>query len=192
MTRLIAAFTGQARSPLERAMALMVSTRRPTSSPVAQQAIGLRISRLREGEAIGHGGNKPGAASFMLWRPSGPGLVVLSNAAPPVGDIAYHLFDPRLPLAAPIRAVDVETAALQRYVGRYKERSIGVMFSVTLEGKELAFELVGQAPKIAMSPEGGDAFVIPRLGARIQFRSTDLIWVAFGGKEYLADRTKAD
>jgi CubicO group peptidase (beta-lactamase class C family) len=189
MMRFVAAFTRQARSPLERAMALMVSLRRPTASPTEQQAIGLRISRLRSGEAIGHAGNKPGAASSMLWRPNGPGVIVLSNGAPPVGDIAYHLLDSRLPLAAPIRAADIQQAALQRYVGRYKERFAGAIFSVTLEGEELAFELVGQAPKIAMSPEGEDVFVIPRLRARIQFRSADLIWVGFAGKEYLADRT---
>jgi serine-type D-Ala-D-Ala carboxypeptidase/endopeptidase len=190
MTRFVAAFSGQMRSPLERAMALMASTRRPTVSAAEQQGIGVRISRLGSGEASGHGGNKPGAASFILWRGAGPGVVVLSNAAPPVGDIAYHLLDPRMPLAAPMKAVEVETAALQRYIGRYKERTIGAVFSVTLEGNELAFELVGQAPKIAMSPEGPDAFVIPRLGARIQFRSADTIWVGFAGQEYLADRSQ--
>jgi D-alanyl-D-alanine-carboxypeptidase/D-alanyl-D-alanine-endopeptidase len=190
MMRFVAAFSGQTRSPLERAMALMTSTRRPTVSAAEQQGIGVRISRLGAGEASGHGGNKPGAASFILWRGAGPGVVVLSNAAPPVGDIAYHLLEPRSPLAAPMKAVDVEAAALQRYVGRYKERSIGAVFSVTLEGSELAFELVGQAPKIAMSPERPDAFVIPRLGARIQFRSADTIWVGFAGQEYLADRSQ--
>jgi hypothetical protein len=60
----------------------------------------------------------------------------------------------------------------------------------SLEGNELAFELVGQAPKIPMSPEGPDAFVIPRLGARVQFRSQDVIWVGFAGQEYLADRSQ--
>jgi len=58
-------------------------------------------------------------------------VVALSNAAPPVTDITFHLLDPRIPLSAPMRSVSVDAKSLARYVGRYDGGS-GMVFVITL------------------------------------------------------------
>jgi len=117
---------------------------------------------------IGHAGSTSGQATSLLWSPGRFGVVTLSNAAPSVTDISFHLLDPGAPLSAPMHSASVERKALERYVGRYDGGS-GMVFVIALEEHGLTFENPGFAPKIDLVPESEGVFTVPRVGARITF-----------------------
>lgn len=192
LMRLAGAFMGQTRTPLADPMAAMLAVRRPMPAFHGEQAIGLQL--WGGGQIVGHDGSKPGFASSMLWTPGRLGVVVLSNAAPPVGDISRHILEPSQPLAAPMNAgVSVDAALLARFLGRYREPASGTIFEITRSGDALAFEAVGQAPKVVLVAEGGDAFNMPRLGLKVRFQGpagapAEAVEVGFAGRVYRAQR----
>jgi CubicO group peptidase (beta-lactamase class C family) len=193
LMRLVGAFMGQVRTPLAEAMASMLAVRRPMPAFHGEQAIGLQVWGSGDRQIVGHDGSKPGFASSMLWTPGRLGVVVLSNAAPPVGDISRHLLDPGQALAAPVKAAVSAPAALTRFLGRYREAKTGTIFEFTRSGDALAFEALGQAPKVALVAEGPDAFNMPRLGLTVRFegpaeRAADSVEVTFGAMVYRAQR----
>jgi len=87
------------------------------------------------------------------------GVVLLTNAARDADDIALHLLNRALPLAAcPIArtAIDVPADRLARYVGEYqyfREFRVPVTLSVTLENGVLTIQATGgdKAPIFAES-----------------------------------------
>jgi len=98
LAALLQAFLGYRETPLASALASMLQIRRPMHVGNGQQAIGLQIFGEGAHIQIGHGGSDSGYASSVAWTPGRFGVVVLSNCAPPVLDIAAHLLDPSLPL----------------------------------------------------------------------------------------------
>jgi hypothetical protein len=157
-----------------------------------QQAIGPSIFGEGAHIQIGHAGSQPGYASSVAFTPGRFGVVALSNCAPPVLDIAAHLLDPGLPLAAPMRTFAADPATFSRYVGRYRAKD-GMLFVVSQEESGLTFEAVGGAPKIDITPESAGVFTVPRIGARITFEGTAAaastsIRVEYGGLVYTGER----
>lgn len=130
---LVGAFMALRRTPLAGPMAAMTRTRRPIGLYLGDQALGPQIYGDRTHVQIGHAGSTIGHSSAVLWDPAQFGVVVLSNASPPVMDIAFHLLDSRLPLSVPMRSVSVDPESLVRYVGRY-DGGNGMVFVVALEG----------------------------------------------------------
>src|SRR5262249_29125680 len=96
---LLAVALGDRPSPLKRSMALMLQTKRPTSSPDVQQALGLSILGDDREPLIVHDGGTLGYATSVAWDPRlRTGVVVLSNQFGDVGDIARHLLRPSMAL----------------------------------------------------------------------------------------------
>jgi CubicO group peptidase (beta-lactamase class C family) len=115
---------------------------------------------------LAHDGQTLGFASAIAYDPrTRSGVVVLSNSAAGVGDIARHLLRPAIPLAkpqapAPQRTeVAIDADLLDRYAGRY-EPGPGAVFVVTREGDALMLQLPG-LPKLRLRPESSRTFFVP-------------------------------
>ena len=85
-------------------------------------------------------------------------------------------------------------ASFGRFAGRYRA-SDGMIFIVSQESSGLAFEAVGGAPKIDITPESEGVFVVPRIGARISFEGpatapASSIRVEYGGTTYMGTRVE--
>ena len=154
---------GRDDGPLARLLPVMLATRR--QGPGIPQALGWMIieTSAQEGAILSHDGGTLGFSSAVAYDPkTRTGVVVLSNAAGGVGDLARHLLRPSIPLtppasSAPTRTeIHVDPGSLDRLVGRY-EPSAGVGFEVSREGDSLSIQLPG-IPKLRLRAETPRSF----------------------------------
>jgi serine-type D-Ala-D-Ala carboxypeptidase/endopeptidase len=145
---------------------LMLATRRP--GPGIPQALGWWIiaPSPQDDGIIVHDGGTLGFSSGVAYDPkSRTGVVVLSNTASAVGDIARHLLRPAIPLTAPAGAAPAKTeipmdpATFDQLVGRY-EAAAGIGFEVSREGDALMIQLPG-IPRLRLRPESARTFYVP-------------------------------
>jgi serine-type D-Ala-D-Ala carboxypeptidase/endopeptidase len=115
-----------------------------------------------------------GTGGFFSWAGFDPerrtGVVVLSNAAHPVDDLALHLLDPTQPLsAAPRQRTEVRVApdVLREYVGEYQ---LAPAFSivVSFENDVLYIQPTGQ-PRLPIFAESELRFFLRAVDAQITF-----------------------
>jgi D-alanyl-D-alanine-carboxypeptidase/D-alanyl-D-alanine-endopeptidase len=87
-------------------------------------ALGWGSRVTNDDEMFGHDGGTAGYRSMLLfYRHARVGVVLLSNAAGEIGDIAHHLLDPDKPLIRARARVPINPTLLQSYAGRYELRS---------------------------------------------------------------------
>jgi D-alanyl-D-alanine-carboxypeptidase/D-alanyl-D-alanine-endopeptidase len=156
------------------AFAELLRTRRP--GPGFQQALGWMVQSTSSGELLVHDGQTLGFASAVAYDArTRSGVVVLSNTAISVGDLARHILRPSLPLAAPPAPAPVMTeivmdpSQFDRYAGRYSPKP-GLEFTVTREEKMLMLQIPG-LPKLRLRPEREHVFFVAentRLGVKFQ------------------------
>lgn len=152
----------------------MLKTRRP--APGFQQALGWMVQMTPAGELLVHDGQTLGFASAVAYDArTRSGVVVLSNTAISVGDLARHILRPSLPLAAPPPPAPVKTeiamdpSQFDRYAGRYSPKP-GLEFTVTREEKMLMLQIPG-LPKLRLRPEREHVFFVAentRLGVKFE------------------------
>ena len=154
---------GRDDGPLTGLLPIMLGTRRP--GPGIPQALGWMIfeTSAQEGAMLSHDGGTLGFSSAVAYDPKArTGVVVLSNAAGGVGDLARHLLRPSIPLTPPASPAPTRTEirldpmSLDRLVGRY-EPSPGVGFDVSREGDALSIQLPG-IPKLRLRAETPRSF----------------------------------
>ena len=165
---------GDMRSPIAAVLPTMLEMRR--QGPGFQQALGwMVISRTPDDEILFHDGQTLGFASSIAYDPRArTGVVVLSNAAAGVGDIARHVLRPTIPLAKPTgpapkkTEVQVDVKLFDRYAGQY-EPGPGTIFTVSREGDSLMLQLPG-LPKLRLRPESEtDYFVAENTRISVAF-----------------------
>jgi D-alanyl-D-alanine-carboxypeptidase/D-alanyl-D-alanine-endopeptidase len=152
----------------------MLRTRRP--APGFQQALGWMVQSTPAGELLCHDGQTLGFASAVAYDArTRSGVVVLSNTAISVGDLARHILRPSLPLAPPPAPAPVKTeiamdpSQFDRYAGRYSPKP-GLEFTVTREEKMLMLQIPG-LPKLRLRPEREHVFFVTentRLGVTFE------------------------
>jgi serine-type D-Ala-D-Ala carboxypeptidase/endopeptidase len=154
---------GRDDGPLAGLLPIMLATRRP--GPGIPQALGWMVieTSAQEGAILSHDGGTLGFSSAVSYDPKArTGVVVLSNAAGGVGDLARHVLRPSIPLTPPASTAPTRTEihldplALDRLVGRY-EPSPGVGFEVSREGDWLSIQLPG-IPKLRLRAETPRSF----------------------------------
>ncbi len=156
---------GRAEGPMAGVLPVMLATRRP--GPGIPQALGwwiISTSPDDEGIVV-HDGGTLGFSSAVAYDPKARiGVVVLSNTASAVGDIARHLLRPAIPLtppagAAPSRTeIRVDPSIFDRLIGRY-EPAPGGAFDVTREGDALMIQLPG-IPRLRLRAETARRFYV--------------------------------
>jgi CubicO group peptidase (beta-lactamase class C family) len=161
---LLAAFTGAVKTPLAPAMAAMPETKRPNRLYMLDQALGWFVIGKGDEQFFIHGGGTHGFASSLAYDPkTRTGVVVLSNAAGSVDDIARHLLRPALPLDKPRppkvhKEVAVDPKLFDLYAGSYRP-SPDWVYTVTREGDVLRIQLPA-APKFRLHPESDRDYFI--------------------------------
>jgi serine-type D-Ala-D-Ala carboxypeptidase/endopeptidase len=170
----LAANVREPASDLERALRSAHEPRMPFGPDGASTSIGLNwIVETGGGHRIvWHNG---GTGGFFSWAGFDPdrriGLVVLSNAAHPVDDVALHLLDRSNPLSEPPRQraeVRVAPAILRDYVGEYQ---LAPNFSivVTFDNDALFIQATGQ-PRFPVFAETETDFFLRVVDAQLTFR----------------------
>ena len=151
------------RSKTGAALPIMLGTRR--QAPGFQQALGWMIVGPPGNEILFHDGQTLGFASAIALDPqSRTGVVVLANAAIPIGDIARHILRPAIPLTAPVAPapqkteIAIDPTLLDRYAGEYEPKA-GIVFGVTHEGDALMLQIPG-LPKMRLRPERDREFFV--------------------------------
>lgn len=151
------------KSPIGMTLPAMLETRR--QAPGFQQAIGWMVLPHADGEILFHDGQTHGFASSIAFDPKArTAVIVLSNAAAGVGDLARHVLRPSIPLAKPAgpaaqkTAVQIDARILDSYVGRY-EPAAGVVYAVAREGDALMLTLPG-LPPLRLLAEGPRDFYV--------------------------------
>ena len=155
---------GAADGPTRKVLPVMLATRRP--GPGFQQALGwMVLARNDANELLFHDGQTLGFASSIAYEPATrTGVVVLSNAANPVGDIARHVLRPAIPLATPLppapsrTEIPMDPKQFDRFVGEYAPAP-GTLFVVSREGDALTLQLPG-LPKLRLRPESDLGFFV--------------------------------
>lgn len=103
-----------ARGPLGAALAMTHVPRHPGGGPGSTIGLAWQVRRVPHGPTVvWHGGGTGGYAAFVAFDPAARrGVVVLSNTAAAVGDLGFHLLDPRLAPNNPAlaRALDAKAA----------------------------------------------------------------------------------
>jgi len=185
----LAAVMGYTSTTLKPALDAMLATSRPMPSAgrvKADQALGWFVMGEGANRIVSHDGNTPGFAAAIAFDPtSRVGIVVLSNASAPVGDIARHFLRPgQFPLAQapPVQTrveVAIDPTRLDVLVGRYALAS-GAVFAVSRQTDTLVFHSASTGP-LRLRPSAVREFFASEIDLQITFnvdsegRSTDLV-----------------
>ena len=162
MLTFLEAFLGYRKTPLAPAMKAMLDVRR------ARGRFEVGLAWFCLGEGVWHGGGTGGFRAFLGCEPkAGIGVVVLSNAATPIGveDIGSHLLNQRVPLAnlAPPQQraeMSIDHRLLDRYTGRYQVTP-HLILEITRDGDSLFAQALGpamKAPRFELFAESDTTF----------------------------------
>lgn len=164
MLRYLKANMGIDPSPLAAAMKL---AQQPRSDMTKTMRIGLAWMTTRTG-IIWHNGGTGGYRSFIGFTADGRrGVVLLSNTAFDPDDLGFATLNPRAPLSAAYKAIDLPAASLEEYVGTYKitDKFLLKVFRVN-DG--LSVQATGQGP-IPVFPSAPDEFFARAVRASATF-----------------------
>ncbi len=118
---------GREDGPLAGVLPVMLATRRP--GPGIPQALGWWIIApgSQDEGILAHDGGTLGFSSAVAYDPKArTGVVVLSNTASAVGDLARHLLRPSIPLTPPVGSaparteIQMDPGMFDRLLGRYE------------------------------------------------------------------------
>lgn len=163
MLTFLEAILGYKKSPLARAMNAMLEVRRPLGKSTI--GLGWMIVSAHGREIAAHDGGTGGFCTWVGYDPKERvGVVVLSNAATPIGvfDIGIHLLDPKWPLANPAppkqrTEISIDPELLDNYTGRYQ-----VTPDLILEITRDADRLFAQAFVQLTHNRSGDPLAAPK------------------------------
>ena len=199
LMRLLEAQLGVRRTALARAMAATVAHRRPGGMPPSKFiAMGWNIHVSGDREIAWKNGSVGGYRAFVGFDARARiGVVALANAQTAVGvdDIGLHVLDPDYPVdlhvPVPHKAIAVEPAVLDRYVGRYRFSDTDILI-VTRDGAQL----YGQSgpDRFPLFAEAERAFFLKIVDAQVAFvlpdgaaRASAAIWHQ-GGQDQRGER----
>jgi hypothetical protein len=96
------------------------------------------------------------------------GVVVLSNDAPGIDDIGFHILNPAMPLATVRVAIAMPAESLEAYVGTYQ---LAPTFAITIRrnGAGLEAQATGQGAN-PIFPSARDEFFFKVVEARVSFQ----------------------
>jgi CubicO group peptidase (beta-lactamase class C family) len=147
-------------------------THRPRHPINKSLSIGLAWHMLHvpHADIVMHNGGTGGYRSFIGYDPAmRVGVVVLSNMATDMDDLALHLLNPALPLKSVAKHAEVKLAPgrLEGLVGTYALAPTFVL-SVTREGDGLFVQATGQG-KLPIYAESDTTFFYRAVDAQLSF-----------------------
>ncbi len=171
MAKYLEAAIDPAKAPLAAAWKLAETPVADGPVPSLRVALAWHV-KSREGSSIvWHNGQTGGFASMMAFDPvEKAGVVVLSNAAIPVDDLALHMLDASIPLSDPPRrrvAVKLDGASLDRVTGRY-ELARDFFVTIRRDGDRAYAQATGQ-PEAEIFAESESEFFYKVVDAQLTF-----------------------
>jgi CubicO group peptidase (beta-lactamase class C family) len=169
MAKYLEAAVDPSGSPLAAAWKLVETPIADGPSPSLRMALAWHVA-TREGRSIvWHNGQTGGFATMMAFDPiAREGVVVLSNAAIGVDDLAFHLLDASIPLSAPPKqreAVRLDHETLDRVAGRY-ELARDFVLAVRRDGDRVFAQATGQ-PEAEIFAESEHGFFYKVVDAQL-------------------------
>ena len=172
MMRYLAAHMDSTSKPLGRTLAMTHGRRFGTMQP--NMSLGLawhRLNNMSGDTLVWHNGQTGGYHSWVGYNPARRvGIVMLSNSAANIDDIALHFMDERIPLIKPpVKRPEIAVAAevLEQYVGVYR---LAPTFAITVtrDGAQLSIQATGQ-PTFPVFAEAEGKFFLKVVDAQIEF-----------------------
>lgn len=165
---------GIKRNALSPAIEVSLSRSRPISDK-KKQALGWIILDEGVDQFIYHDGISAGYAGCIIYNPKKQiGVVVLSNQATDISDLAHHLLDSTFPLATPKLVkqtqLKLEPSKLSNYEGKFQTAD-GEVFTVSKKGESLQLESPPDwgLPVLAIHPESETKFFMKELPMKVIF-----------------------
>ena len=172
MVRYLAAHMDSTSKPLGKTFAMTHGRRFGTAQP--NLSLGLawhRLNNMSGDTLVWHNGQTGGYHSWVGYSPAlHVGIVILSNSATSIDDIALHFMDGRIPLTKPpvVRTeVAVAPDVLETYLGVY-QLAPTFAITVTREGAQLFIQATGQ-PRFPAFAEAEGRFFLRVVDAQIEF-----------------------
>jgi len=161
---------GRRKTPLDRALAMLLETRRPTGARRIEVGLGWFISNFHGDPIVWKDGGTGGFATFIGFSPRWEqGAQVLTNSGNPRGnnDVGFHLIDDVYPLAKQRQQLEADPAVLASYVGTYV---LSPSFAITVRarGSRLFVQATNQSEFEAFS-SGDTEFFLRVVDAQITF-----------------------
>ncbi|HEX7501804.1 MAG TPA: serine hydrolase [Acidobacteriota bacterium] len=199
MLNYVAAYLGLKPSPLAGAMAMARQDFKDTTIPDTRIGLAWHLMKRPDSVIVWHNGGTAGYHSFVGFDPKREmGIVVLSNSANDIDNIALHFLDERIPLAKiefrkERKEISLAPALLDAYVGEY-QLAPNFVIAVTKEGDLLFGQATGQ-PRIRLHAEAETEFFIAEVDAQVSFvkdaagKVTHLV-LHQGGQDVKGDKVK--
>lgn len=171
MARYLEAAMNPPATPLGQAMKLAMTGQRPTGMAQVSIALGWHLIDRPEGQIVLHNGETGGYHTWVGFnRKSGANALVLSASAHDIDDIGLNLADstiPRREPPPPRPTVQVSTAIMDEYVGRY-ELAPTFAIEVTREGSNLYVQATNQ-PRFRVFPASETRWFLKVVAAEVEF-----------------------
>jgi D-alanyl-D-alanine-carboxypeptidase/D-alanyl-D-alanine-endopeptidase len=160
MAKYLAAAIDPSPTPLAAAWKLAETPAADGPSPSLRMALAWHVATRDGRSVVWHNGQTGGFAAMVAFDPvAREGVVVLSNAAIGVDDLALHLLDASIPLSEPPKqrqAVKLDPGALDRVAGRY-ELARDFVLTIRRDGDRVFAQASGQ-PEAEIFAESEHAF----------------------------------
>jgi serine-type D-Ala-D-Ala carboxypeptidase/endopeptidase len=171
MARYLEAAVDPSAGPLADAWKLVETPAADGPSPALRMGLAWHVA-TRDGRSIvWHNGQTGGFATMMAFDPvAREGVVVMSNAAISVDDLALHLIDASIPLSEPPRQreeVQLDRRALDRVAGRY-ELARDFVLTIRRNGDRAFAQATGQ-PEAEIFAESDLEFFYKVVDAQLTF-----------------------
>jgi serine-type D-Ala-D-Ala carboxypeptidase/endopeptidase len=195
MAKYLAAAVDPSASRLAAAWKLVETPAAEGPSPALRMGLAWHVA-MRDGRSVvWHNGQTGGFATMMALDPvAREGVVVMSNAAISVDDLALHLVDPSIPLSEPPKQreeAQLDRRALERVAGRY-ELARDFVLTIRRDGDRAFAQATGQ-PEAEIFAESDLEFFYKVVDAQLTFtraqdgRVTGLV-LHQGGRDIKARR----
>ncbi|MEQ1859270.1 MAG: serine hydrolase [Chthoniobacteraceae bacterium] len=177
LTKFVAANLGLPMSTMSAMIQKTHEIRIPAALPNMGIALAWHVSHAFGNDMVWHNGQTGGYHSFIGFdKKQRRGVVVLSNSAASIDDIAMHLLDSRNALTKPVAKTERKVAEIDRsiydtYAGKY-ELAPGVLFTIRRDGDRLLAQLTGQS-EIEIYPESKTDFFYTVVDAQLTFVVND-------------------
>ncbi|MFA7004981.1 MAG: serine hydrolase [Verrucomicrobiia bacterium] len=173
LLRFLSANLGLTKSSLTPTLRKSHAIRFRGAAPDLDIALGWHVAHKFGSDIIWHNGQTGGYHSFIGFDPNKRrGVVILSNSANSIDDIALHLLESQYKLADFKPAKEHKVAKIDyklydAYAGRY-ELAPNVFFTIRRDGDRLMAQLTGQT-SLEIFPESDTEFFYKAVDAQLTF-----------------------
>ena len=170
MVTFISAAMGAKATPLAKAFTQTETPRAETGAPGLKIGLGWHLLTVDKNQVIFHDGGTGGFLSFVGFDPAQKkGVVGLANSSTfPVNELALHVILPSTTMPTPRVEISISEAEMDKLIGNYYFKDIGLKANIRREGKKLMASFVGQ-PSVELHAATPLSFFLTETEANLEF-----------------------